>query len=506
MANPFEFTLPQLKQFAKDQDTKNNILETNPSDKVKVVKPKTKVGGFVEQLRNDPKSFGAAFALDYVNKDRKKKGLEPLFEEDIQKDETTVGKEFQAAIAGAGANIFEGLANILTIPVDYTFDTSFTRKLNDVTREFVTEHGSPKTLTGDITRIGVQYGLPSTVTLKLVNQIPKLGNIRKSYTGFRKTLSNIENKFLRRSAKLGTSIARRSGQGGLALGAADALVAEPDRPTLFYQPVSEEGKTGKDLAAARFINKVKFGQEGATFGVGFALAGKALPIGAKYGLYKPGAFVLGIGAKAADTVIKPVSKVAARIPGIQVPFQIANRGGELLVKELGTRVVLPAFGQTVIGSWTAKLPDFAKWRTFSTESSKPLEASLKRLDNKLAYLRSMGPQTGQQYSLTTAARQEIKRAARRTEKLLESIEKRSYNLAKSFEGRYNKGVHNSPASQDYYLDGVLEFLKGQKTLAALPKDLRVTANALKKDMDTIRKTFGDLLPAGDLRNAVLKNV
>ena len=118
----------------------------------------------------------------------------------------------------------------------------------------------------------------------------------------------------------------------------------------------------------------------------------------------------------------------------------------------------------------------------------------------------MGQQTGVQYSLNTAARQEIKRAARRTEKLLESIEKRSYNLAKSFEGRYNKGIQNSPASQDYYLDGVLEFLKGQKTLAALPKDLRVTAQALKKDMDSIRKTFGDLLPSGDLRDAVLKNV
>ena len=85
----------------------------------------------------------------------------------------------------------------------------------------------------------------------------------------------------------------------------------------------------------------------------------------------------------------------------------------------------------------------------------------------------MGTQTGVQYSLNTAARQEIKRAARRTEKLLESIEKRSYKLAKSFEGRYNKGIQNSKASQDYYLDGVLEFLKGQKTLAALPKDYKL---------------------------------
>ena len=501
-----EITLDQLKEFAKNSDRKKNILETNPGDKVKVVKPKTQGDALLESLRINPMTFGAAFAIDKANKERKEKGLEPITEDDLKKDETTAGREFQASLAGASANILEGISNLLTIPVDYAFDTSFTKDLNTVTRKFVEDHGSPKTLTGDITRIGVQYGLPSTLTLKLVNQIPKLGNIRKSYTAFRKTLSKIENKFLRRSAKLGTSIARRSGQGGLALGAADALVAEPDRQTLFYEPVSEAGKTGRDLAAARFINKLKFGAEGATFGVGFALAGKALPIGAKYGLYKPGAFALGLGAKAVDKVVTPVSKVASRIPGIQVPFKLANRGGELLVKELGTRIVLPAFGQPLKGAWTAKLPDFAKWRTFSTESVKPLEASLKRLDNKLAVLRSMGQQTGVQYSLNTAARQEIKRAARRTEKLLESIEKRSYNLAKSFEGRYNKGVHNSPASQDYYLDGVLEFLKGQKTLAALPKDLRVTAKALKTDMDDIRKVFGNLLPSGDLREAVLKNV
>ena len=163
--------------------------------------------------------------------------------------------------------------------------------------------------------------MPSTVTLKLVNQIPKLGNMRKSYTGFRKTLSNIENKFLRRSAKLGTSIARRSGQGGLALGAADALVAEPDRETFFYEPVSEEGKTGRDLAAARFINKVKFGARRCNVWCWICFAGKALPIGAKYGLYKPGAAALGIGSKVADKAIfKPVSYLTARIPGVQIPF------------------------------------------------------------------------------------------------------------------------------------------------------------------------------------------
>ena len=144
MADPFKLTIPDLEESFKKVDTRKNILETNPGDKVKIVKPKTKVGGFVESLRNDPKTFGAAFALDYVNKQRKEKGLEPLFEEDLKKDQTTAGKELQSALVGAGANIGEGVANLLTIPVDYAFDTSFTKDLSTVTRKFVQEHGSPK--------------------------------------------------------------------------------------------------------------------------------------------------------------------------------------------------------------------------------------------------------------------------------------------------------------------------------------------------------------------------
>ena len=53
----------------------------------------------------------------------------------------------------------------------------------------------------------------------------------------------------------------------------------------------------------KFINKLKLGAEGATLGAGFALAGKALPIGAKYGVYKPGACVLGIGSKVVDKTV-----------------------------------------------------------------------------------------------------------------------------------------------------------------------------------------------------------
>jgi len=493
---------PQLvKEIIQNQNTKNNVLERRSNArKVKVVP-----GDAIDNLRADPKNFGFTLALDLYNKRQKEKGEEPIFEQDLGPNETTAGREVQAAIAGGSTRILKGLSELLTIPTDYAFDTSFTKELDKVTEEFIADHGSPKTLTGDIARIAIQYGVPSTVTLKLVNQIPKLGNIAKSYGAFRASLSKIKNKFLRRSAKLGTSIARRSGQSGLSLGMADALVAEPSRPAIFYGRVDEEGKTGRDLAAARFINKVKFGAEGATIGMGFSLAGKALPVGARYGLYKPGTYVLGIGAKVIDKPLSGASKLIGNIPGIQVPFQLANKVGKKIVGDLGTRIVLPAFGAPLKTTWTAKLPEFKNWRTFSVSSAKPLEAALKGLDNKLAYLRSIGRETGTQYSLNTAARQEIKRAARRTEKLLESIEKRSYKLAKSFEGKYNT-AKTSPASMDYYLDAVLEYLKGQRTLGSLPKELRVTSQALNKDLLEIKKTFGELLPAGDLKDAVLKNL
>ena len=73
MADPFkDISLEQFEETVKDIDTRKNILETNPGDRVRVVKPKTKAAGYIELLRNDPKNLGFAFALDYVNKKEKK--------------------------------------------------------------------------------------------------------------------------------------------------------------------------------------------------------------------------------------------------------------------------------------------------------------------------------------------------------------------------------------------------------------------------------------------------
>ena len=151
------------------------------------------------------------------------------------------------------------------------------------------------------------------------------------------------------------------------------------------------------------------------------------------------------------------------------------------------------------------MPPFKDWRTFSVTNSDPLKSALKKVDNKLQYLRSAADKVGEQFEITTAAKGLINKNARRTEKLLQSIEKRAYALAKSFEKQYNTAT-TSPASQEKYLNDVLEYIKGQRQLGALPKELQVTAKALNNTFIETKKMYADFLPSGDLKNLLLKNI
>ena len=541
---------------------KKNIIEDNPEQDKKTIVATPLTPFYLNTLTGPGLNY-----LTIYNKKRKEKGLEPIEPEFIKKykakdDEVDIGQEGVRAVTTAGTYILKGFSELITLPVDYAANTELTSKLDKITEDFL-EHQRPETWQGDIVRLAAQYGLPSTWVSGAIRKLPQLTKIKKNYDKFRKTLSKIENKFLRRSAKLGTSIARRAGTAGLSFGVTEALIAESGRDTFFTDKVSEEGKTGRDLAAARFINKLKFGQEGLTFGAGFALAGKALPLAARYGLYKPiisgygapGSFVnkltpAKIGARVANAaVINPAATIlggstkaaidstiknlanqkgvfAKLLTGLKpvagvvdLPGQYAlrplaratNVAANVITKEAGTRILLSATagGRAVlpqtVKNWKSTLPDFKDWRTFSVNSSDELKVALKKIDNVLSALRSVGKKTGEGYNITSAAAQEIKRSARRTEKLLQSIEKRAYKLANSFKNLNNTGK-TSPASKDYYLNGVLEYLQGNKVLGALPKELQITSKALNDDLIQIRKTFAKLLPEGDLQNAILKNI
>ncbi len=151
------------------------------------------------------------------------------------------------------------------------------------------------------------------------------------------------------------------------------------------------------------------------------------------------------------------------------------------------------------------MPEFSQWRLFSKDSKDPLQRRLKTLDGFLSRFRSLGKQTGLGYQISSEARREIKARSRTIEKYLESIEKKAYNLAKDFETKHNTKT-TSEASQDYYLDQVLGYLKGNVKLKALPTEIQGSAKSLNNEMAQIKEKFANLLPQGDLKNFMLNNL
>jgi hypothetical protein len=98
-----------------------------------------------------------------------------------------------------------------------------------------------------------------------------------------------------------------------ALAATDFIASTPDKETLFVKEEKTEGLTGKDLALAKLRNRVRFGTEGALIGGGFSLIGKPVALGFKYGIFKPGAKVAGLGLKAVDkAIVSPLTYLGSK--------------------------------------------------------------------------------------------------------------------------------------------------------------------------------------------------
>ena len=332
-----------------------------------------------------------------------------LFEKEGQID---ISKEIQRSGIDGITRAIKGVLEIPAAIIDGTANTNLTSKLDKVTRDFLQEHGNPKTFGGEIGSVLTQYGAPSTIAFKILGNLGKLKKIRGLDDYLKKRFGKIYTK------TAGSDLARRVGQGGLSLSAADFLVSDIDRPTLLVDKVPEEGKTGRDLAVARLANKIKFAQDGALVGGLFPIIGKGLSLGARFGL-NVGAKTIGIGAKVANTlVINPASKILARTPFLP---ELAS-----VVKSL------PGKAREASG-----LPPFKDWRMFSVDNSDPLRRTLKRVDNFLSYLRSIGKQSPEQADVILRGEKRIISQARRLEKLLDSVEKRAYDFAKANQNYYD---------------------------------------------------------------------
>ena len=460
-----------MPRIPKEADIKKYLID---ADIIEERKEKQKSGLVINPLSTlrftDP--IGTAF-LEAKRPD--------LFEKEGQVD---LSKEIQRSGIDGLTRAIKGVLEIPTAIIDSAANTNLTSKLDKVTRDFLQQHGDPKTFGGEIGSVLTQYGAPSTIAFKILGNLGKLKKIR----GLDNYLKNRFGKIYTKTA--GSDLARRVGQGGLSLSAADFLVSDIDRPTLLVDKVPEEGKTGRDLAVARLANKVKFAQDGALVGGLFPIVGKGLSLGARFGL-KVGAKTIGIGAKVADTVvINPASKLLARTPFLP---QLAS-----VVKSLP--------GEARIASG---LPPFKDWRMFSVDNSDPLRRTLKRVDNFLSYLRSIGKQSPEQADVVFRGEKRIRAGARKLEKLLDSVEKRAYDFAKANQNYYDS-LTTSPASRDRYLDEVLEFLKGQRPIEKVQKPLQATAKQLDEVLEETKKLYRDLLPdekaAGTIKQILTDNL
>ena len=402
-----------------------------------------------------------------------------------EKDYIDFFEDMEKSVFGAAQSLGYSFGDLATTGIDIVAGTGLTEKLDEFYEKNKIE--SPETFIGSMNKILIEFGVPGGAAVKILNRANKLFKGKKAAQAATAT----------GAAANTVNIAKRAGYMAAAFGATDFIVANPDRENLVLEKENEEGLSGRDLALARFRNRIRFGAEGTVVGAGFGLLGRPLAkiatVGAKYGLMKPAGYAL----RGADLVVRPVTYLAANIPGSAAAGKaIRNASSYVIDKTLST---------IITANPKKQLPEFSKWRMFSIKSSDPLEKKLKKIDNFLAGFRSLGRQTGLGFQFTTGAKREIKARARTIEKYLESLDKKSYDLAKSFEGQYNT-MTTSPASKEYYLDQVLSYLKGQTKKSALPKILQQTAEDLNKEIIQSKKIFGELLPQGDLKNFILNNV
>ena len=462
-----------------DKDTVFKSLKkrTNPKPKKEVKFTWSGLGNFVRSLTlTDPRRFERVGLLASGEAKPEEKDYIDFFE-DVEK-----------GLYGAAENTAYSIGDLATSGIDAVAGTNLNERLDKSFEE--NKMDDPETFIGKATEIVGTYGIPGGAAFKIMNRVRKLSQLKRSKAFLRLT-----------AGKKISNIASSAGYMAGVVGATDFLANEPDRQTLAIEQESLEGLSGRERVAAKFRNRLRFGAEGALIGGGFALAGKPIALGVKYGIVKPLTTTASIGLKVADkTVVQPVSYLLSKdklvIPTISKGLQ---KGSAYTLENI--------LSPLLIGKvpFKTQLPKFKDWRMFSVNSEDEVKRRVKKLDNFLAKFRSVGEQTAQQYRLSTAAKTEIKAVNRTIEKYLEDLEKRSYALAGGFLKHYNT-QKPSPALRDKYLNDVLAYLKKEMPLEKLPETLRVSAKGLDTELVKAKQKFADLLPEGDLKSFIINNV
>ena len=569
MSSEDRFRLPKEQDFLKllENAGKEGYLDKNieeeQEEKSKEV-PLKNVSNPLSFLKYTPLAAPIIRRLEEDDKIRVKQGKEPRYFPPEKKDEIDYANELDRAIIGGGVKAVKAVGEFITAGIDKQLDTDLTTSLDKITNKFLTQHGNPKTFVGEIVEVGTQFALPGGIIFKMIGNAGKLNKLKSigkltNYLSKTKAgkagikLSEKASQLAEKSslARGVGNISRRAGQGGLAFGITDFAFSDSSKKTVWSKKIDETGLRGKELAEARLANKRKFAKEGVVLGAGITAGLPLIGLGLKYLLLKPGAYTLGVTLKAANiAVVNPLSKIGAGsitatskarlskiadkkgilssaekfllqksepitkvldLPGKYITPLIAKalQQNANVAGEIGARILLPIVsGLKVSGLTRVKegLPAFKDWRMFSTESMDPLRVALKRIDNGLSYLRSIGKQTPEMAAVSLQGQKTIVANARVLDKLLESLEKRAYDLAKVNEKLYNTKT-TSPALLDKYLDDILSFFEGKASLKTIPKELQPVAKAMQKILVSTKETFTKLLPEDSfIKPALEKNI
>ena len=436
----------------------------------------------------------------YVDKKLSEKHGEPIdsikFSEEAEseKDYISILDEIRKGVDSGGYDLAMGLKETLFTGLDYTFDTDFLKKFDEQMADPEKQPDRPETWRGDLVGLMTQFAIPGGVIQKVLRRTKTAGQIK-----------NVINKIKGANTKKVSKIAARAIEGMAIVGATDLLVSEPGRESLFFEPESTEGLTGKERAAASFRNKIKYGKEGLVIGGGFPIVGKGLQLGYKFGLAPFVKQTSKLGLKAVDTaVFKPISYLGSRPavePIVAGAAKLTRNASDFIL----TKALAPAIVSTFSGKIVKQLPPFNKWRLQSVTSPFKEERVIKRLDNILSYFRSFGRAPKDIEGVGEKAALFIKGRARKIDRTMEGLETKAYNLAKGFENNYNKGT-SSPALEKHYLDQVDSFLRNQITLKELPTELQPLSADLKFEIKNIMTEFKKALPKGKQADRITKDL
>jgi hypothetical protein len=432
-----------------------------------------------------------------LNKKMKEEGkpnvdIMQMLESKDEKDYISGWDEIRKGVEGGSYNLGVSLGTILFGGTDLIANTDFLTKFEDFMKD--KEPSRPETWRGDLTSLLVQFGVPGGLIQKVINRTKTAGKIKKAIEGIKGS----------KTRKVAT-IAQRAIEGATVVGATDFLASEPGRKSLFFEPESTSGLTGRKRAAAEFRNKIKYGQEGAIVGFGFPLIGKGMQLGYKYGLAPFVKTTASLGAKGINNaVFRPISYIASRdsvAPVVAGTAKLIRNATNFTL----TKAIAPAIVSTFSGKIVRQLPPFDQWRLRDIASPLREERVIKKLDNILSYFRSFGKAPKDIEGVSEKVMLFIKSRAKKLNRTYEGLEQKAYDLAKKFENNYNK-ANGSPALQKHYLDKVEDFLKGQLKREDLEDELRPLAEDLKNEIKNTMSEFKKMLPKGKQADKIVKSL